>query len=236
MLSPLVALLVAAAPAPAAGDSPFTPSRPAHVRLVQAGPSDVLTPPPLPGAPSLTEPHAEALRLERVTLRDAPVGAGTAFAVSAVTGLTGLLNLFTLFVGPPLSLPGSELALHGRIATSLLLMSVGPSMGDLLVGDGAGFLIGAGGRTLIAALGYGTVMALQGQWSRSPAAVVLGVLFTTALGFGWVGWGLVDLVRSAFAPQRWVDRENRARQLGAAPDLSRRPPSAVPGEPGLFRM
>ncbi len=214
MLSPLVAVasFVSLAVAPPSG----------HDRLV-------------PHAISTESPSA-AVVLERVTLRDAPVSQGAAFAASAFTGATGMVSIISLLAGPPLDAPGTLFSRHARVATGLFLLSVGPSMGDLLTGDVGGFLLGGGGRVVMAGLGYATVMALEGQWQNAPLAVLTGVLFTGLLGLGWTAWGLVDLARSAFAPQRWVTRQNRARRAAQPQPPSRQPPAAVPGEPGLFRM
>lgn len=199
-------------------------------------PNDLQAQPPAePSAPSAV------VALGRVTLRDAPVSQGGAFAASALTGATGLVSLISLLAGPPIEAPGTLFSRHARVATALFLMSVGPSMGDLLSADLGGFLLGAGGRVVMAGIGYATVMALEGQWQNAPLAVLTGVLFTGLLGLAWTAWGLVDLTRSAFAPQRWVTRQNRPLRA-AHPEHptrqapSRQPPAAVPGEPGLFRM
>jgi hypothetical protein len=215
----LVALCLATGPGlPAAEASDFAPERPVppHLRLVK-------------------DPPAAQLTFERVTYVDAPVSGLTAFGASALTAMTGLFNLMSIALRPPPGLPMSTFALHARISASLLLMSVGPSMGDLLTHNTVGFLIGAGGRTLLAGLSYATVMLMQGQGSN-PLVVLGGLLFVTMAALAWTGWGGADLVRAFFAPDRWVVRENARRRAEARSQVPSRPPTPAPGEPGVFRM
>jgi len=186
---------------------------------------------PREDAPLADDPHSSGRatgahssgsqsELPRVlTLRDAPTTPGQSFAASALTSLTGLVILGTLSTGPTRGLPWSNFTLQARIATSLLLLSAGPSMGDLMNHDGAGFLAGAGGRTLLVALGWGAVAL-----ARVGGAQVLtagSILFVTLGALVWIGWGATDLVRSLFAPERWVDRENRVRLSTGVRDPTR---------------
>jgi hypothetical protein len=170
---------------------------------------------------------SSSLDLERpqlMTISDAPTTPAQSFTASALTVLTGVGILGGLGEGPQLGLPMSNFSLQARIATSLLLLSVGPSMGDLMNHDVSAFLTGSGGRTLLAALGWGAVsLAIT---SPDSVAIALSTLFVTLGALVWVGWGATDLVRSLFAPERWVDRENQARFRSRVADSTRasRPP------------
>jgi len=51
------------------------------------------------------------------------------------------------------------------------------------------------------------------SWTGStldPASLVGSVLFVGLGALVWCGWGVADLVRSAFAPDRWLKRTNEA--------------------------
>ncbi|HZA50334.1 MAG TPA: hypothetical protein VE549_06310 [Myxococcaceae bacterium] len=143
-----------------------------------------------------------------VLLTDAPTTSTQAFTASALTSLTGIGVLAALAEGPPRRLPMGDVSFHARIATGLLLLSVGPSVGDLINHDPAGFT-GAIGRTVLVALGWG---AFSLAASTTDGTVIgTSVLFMTLGGLVWLGWASTDLVRSLFAPERWVDRQNRQR-------------------------
>lgn len=141
---------------------------------------------------------------------DAPSTPGQSFLASGLTSFTGLMVLFGLPTGPPTSLPMGTFAFTSRLATSLFLMSAGPSMGDLLNHDAQGFLIGALGRSALVALSWGAV-AVASTPGVDPLLSVTSVLFVTVAGLVWTGWCTVDLVRALFAPARWVERENDRR-------------------------
>lgn len=145
-----------------------------------------------------------------LTLRDAPTTSTQAFTASALTGLTGIAILAGLAEGPPRQLPMSDLSFHARVATGLLLLSVGPSVGDWMNRDVSGFLAGGIGRTALVALGWGALSLAAS--SQDSAVIGTSVLFMTLAGLVWLGWGATDLVRSLFAPERWVDRQNQERR------------------------
>ena len=171
-------------------------------------------------APTGAQSAESQSELPRVlTLGDAPTTPGQSFGASALTSFTGLVILGTLGTGPTRGLPMSNFTLQARIATSLLLLSVGPSMGDLMNHDGAGFLAGAGGRTLLVALGWGAVALARVGGAQVVTAG--SVLFVTLGALVWIGWGATDLVRSLFAPERWVDRQNRLRPSAGVRDPTR---------------
>ena len=142
-----------------------------------------------------------------VTVRDAPTTSTQAFTASSLTALTGVSVLGGLALGPPPRLPMSDFTLQARLATGLLLLSVGPSVGDLLNRDVSGFVAGAAGRTLLVALGWGALSLAAS--SQDPAVIGSSILFMTLAGLVWLGWGATDLVRSLFAPERWVERQNQ---------------------------
>jgi hypothetical protein len=152
---------------------------------------------------------AAQLEPRPLTLRDAPTTPTQAFTASVLTSLTGIGVLAGLAEGPPRRLPMSDATFSARIATGLLLLSVGPSVGDLMNHDLGGFIAGGAGRTLLVALGWG---ALSLAASSTDATVIgTSVLFITLGALVWLGWGATDLLRSVFAPERWVDRQNQQR-------------------------
>jgi hypothetical protein len=169
-----------------------------------------------------------SLDLERprlMTLSDAPTTPAQSFTASALTALTGVGILGGLGEGPQPTLPMSDFSFQARIATSLLLLSVGPSMGDLMNHDVSAFIAGSGGRTLLAALGWGAVsLAIT---SSDSVVIAMSTLFVTLGALVWVGWGATDLVRSLFAPERWVDRQNQERFRSRVADSTRA--SSPPG-------
>jgi hypothetical protein len=161
-------------------------------------------------------PRAEVEEAPLYTLADAPTTPGQAFGASLLTATTGLVMLIGLIAGPiTINQPASELAFYSRLGTGLFLLGVGPSMGDLLNHDARAFLLGAGGRTVLAALGAGAI-ALAASSPADPALIGTSVLFVALGSLVWTGWGAADLVRSLFAPERWVDRQN----AGARPHRS----------------
>ncbi len=217
MFAPVLLSLLSAAPSPPP-EAPFLAHPPPSVRLVQSSPDG--------GGEGRRWDRwprtADEVSL-RVTLKDAPVTPLTAFGASVLTSLTGFASLIGLLAVSP------ETATHPRLAASLLLLSVGPSVGDLLAHDAKGFLLGAGGRTALAAASYGVVMAIATASGDSAVLLIVpGILFVTMAAIVWTGWGAADLVRSYFAPQRWVTRQNALRPHP--------PAAAVPGQPGVFRM
>ncbi len=153
----------------------------------------------------------------RYTLDDAPTTPVASLLASGLTGVTGLfVGALALLSTPEAALPGSTFSFHLRLSTALFLLSAGPSMGDLLNENVGGFLLGALGRSALAAGGYGLVLWAMGSGSN------VGVVMLSVLGVGlgsllWTGWSVVDLFRSWFAPQRWVERHNRALAAGAIP-------------------
>jgi hypothetical protein len=166
------------------------------------------------------------LRPPRVmTLRDAPTTPAQSFSASALTSLTGLVILAGLGAGPARTLPMGDFSLQARIATSLFLLSVGPSVGDLMNHDTAGFLAGAGGRTLLMALGWGAVSLAA---TDGPPVLTAGsILFVTLGALIWVAWGATDLVRSLFAPERWVDRQNQSFRISGVVEPTPTPEDGV---------
>jgi hypothetical protein len=173
-----------------------------------------------------SEPSGIPPRPPRVmTLSDAPTTPGQSFGASVLTSLTGVVILGGLGAGPPRTLPMGDFSLQARIATSLFLLSVGPSVGDLMNHDTAGFLAGAGGRTLLMALGWGAVSLAA---TDGPPVLTAGsILFVTLGALIWVGWGATDLMRSLFAPERWVDRQNQSFRISGVVDPTPTPEDGV---------
>ncbi|MGA9521074.1 MAG: hypothetical protein WBV82_06395 [Myxococcaceae bacterium] len=160
---------------------------------------------------------AKVQALTRYTVADAPTTPFGSFAASGLTSLTGLfVGVFALTSLPDEGLPGSTFSFHARMSTALLLLSAGPSVGDLMNHDPRGFLMGALGRTAIAALGYGALAWAVSSGGSSGATLVASMVLGLG-GLGWLGWSIADLVRSFFAPRRWVDRQNQALTAGAVP-------------------
>ncbi|MBX5483454.1 MAG: hypothetical protein IRZ16_16655 [Myxococcaceae bacterium] len=144
----------------------------------------------------------------RYTEADAPTTPQVAFLASAFTSLTGLATTFGLFAQPPSSLPLSGFGWRARLATSLFLLSTGPSVGDLLNGDWGAFAIGAGGRTLLSWLAWGAVEYVSSTPGVDGMLIFGTVLLVTVTALVWTGWCAIDLVRAAFAPGRWAERMN----------------------------
>jgi len=169
---------------------------------------------------SFEEPQPITWRID-----DAPTSPMASFAVSALTSGTGLLVLSLAgFSLPEEGIPGSTASFGARVGTGLFLLSIGPSMGDLANGDPLRFLIGAGGRSALALVGYGLVLGISSRDVGVAALSALGLIGTTLV---WMGWGAADLVLSWFAPQRWVIRQNEA----TASRFSRQPVPEVRGVP-----
>ena len=158
--------------------------------------------------PAGTDPVPRRL----MTLRDAPTTSTQAFTASSLTALAGVAILAGLALGPSTQLPMGEFTFHARLGTALLLLSVGPSMGDLMNHDLPAFIAGAAGRTLLVALGWGAFSLAAS--SQDPTVIGTSILFMTLAGLVWLGWGSTDLVRSLFAPERWVDRQNQQLTTG----------------------
>lgn len=144
----------------------------------------------------------------RVTLSDAPTTPGISFAASALTSFTGFMMLFGMAASPSPGLPGTDLLWRARLASSLLLLSVGPSVGDLLNHDMSAFLVASGVRSAIVAISWASLELLFTARSPDTLLAVGSLLFITVGSLVWTGWCTADLVRSLFAPQRWVDRTN----------------------------
>ncbi|HYX90691.1 MAG TPA: hypothetical protein VE782_03965 [Myxococcaceae bacterium] len=182
-------------------------------------------PPPNPAAIPLPQTaRAESSSLEPgpprvMTLKDAPTTPGQSFGASVLTSFTGMVILGGIGLGPTRGLPMSDFSVQARIATGLFLLSVGPSVGDLMNHDTGGFLAGAGGRTLLTALGWGAVSLARVD--RAPILTASSTLFVTLGALVWIGWGATDLVRSLLAPERWVDRQNRTRRSSGVADPTR---------------
>ncbi len=159
----------------------------------------------------------------RYTVADAPTSPFGAFAASGLTSLTGLfVGVFALVALPDEGLPGNTFTFHARMSTGLLLLSTGPSVGDLLNDDPRGFLVGALGRTTIAAAGYG-LLAWAAETRGAPAPTLLASIVAGLGGLAWMGWSIADLVRSFRAPRRWVERQNRALMAESVPVPPRAP-------------
>lgn len=175
-----------------------------------------------PGVFDYSHPHPEVVQPEqsvRVTLDDAPTSPGISLLSSSLTSLTGLVTLIGLTAGTP---PGGtfDLAFRARLATSLFLLSTGPSVGDLLNHDLPGFLIGAVSRNVIAALSWGAIELMVTSGNGVTASLTLLAVSVGALV--WGGWCVADLVRSVFAPQRWVERTNESlRSRRPIPEVTR---------------
>jgi hypothetical protein len=170
-------------------------------------------------------PQSESSSLESalprvMTLKDAPTTPGQSFGASVLTSFTGLVILGGIGIGPTRGLPMSDFSVQARIATGLFLLSVGPSVGDLMNHDTGGFLAGAGGRTLLTALGWGAVSLARVAGARE-ILTASSILFVTLGALVWVGWAATDLVRSLLAPERWVDRQNGTRRASGVVDPTR---------------
>lgn len=138
---------------------------------------------------------------------DAPTSVIGSVAASGATSFTGFVLLTTLGTGLPAGLPMSAVSFNLRLATSLFLMSTGPSVGDLLNQDVGGFLVGALGRSALVGLGWGAVM-LASQPDNGVLDAASAALVVTMAALAWTGWCAADLLRSLFAPYRWAQRQN----------------------------
>lgn len=187
----------------------------------------------LAAAPTQAAPSAAtSIAATRATLADAPTSGGAAFLASSLTSFTGLVTLIGMASAPPPGQPGSDFAWRARLAASLFLMSAGPSVGDLLNDDKPLFFVATGLRTLICAVSWAGIelSAAAGTATNSstPFLVVGTILVVTVGALVWSGWCAVDLVRSFFAPDRWVRRHNERLPLPT------RAPSPAPSGGTVF--
>lgn len=138
---------------------------------------------------------------------DAPTSVLGSVLASGATSFTGFALLTTLGTGLPAGLPMSEVSFNLRLATSLFLMSAGPSVGDLLNHDLSGFLVGALGRSALVGVSWGAVL-LASQPDSGALGAAGAALVVTMAALAWTGWCAVDLLRSFLAPDRWAERQN----------------------------